>query len=130
MRKIGNKHGSLRLGYGADLETLTLKNKNYRNVLYTTPNMQLVLMSLLPFEEIGMEKHPSLTQFIRFEKGHGKVTLGKSKYLVNDGDVIIVPPNTQHNIQNLSLDKRLQLYTIYSPPEHKPNLVERYKNKH
>ena len=111
-----------------NIEQTTLKNNNYRKVLNTTKTMQLVVMSLLPNEEIGMEKHIHTTQFIRIEKGHAIAYLGHIKYKLQDNDVIIVPPNTYHNIINSSKTKKLKLYTIYSPPEHKKGTIEKYKN--
>ena len=101
-----------------NIENLTIKNKYYRKVISTTKNMQLVLMSLKPLEEIGKEKHKHTTQFIRIESGKCIAIIGNKKYKLYDDDFIIIPPNTSHNIINSSRTKRLQLYTIYTPPEH------------
>jgi len=108
-----------------DLETLTIKNNNYRKVINTTTNMQVVLMSLEPGVEIGAELHPKTTQFIRVEKGRCVAEFGGKKYLLKDGDAIVVPPNTEHNIwcPKTSMEN-VKLYTIYTPPEHKHGLVE------
>lgn len=105
-------------GYHADIEELTLANKNFRRVLYTAPHSQLVLMSLLPSEEIGMEVHADVDQFFRFEKGSGKVILEGEETIIGDGDVVIIPAGTNHNVINTSATEPLKLYTIYSPANH------------
>ena len=106
-----------------NIEELTIKNNNYRNVLYTRPNgMQFVLMSLKPGVEIGMEIHQDHDQFIRIEKGNGKAVIkenGKDiEYKLSDGFAILIPSGTYHNIINTGLED-LKLYSIYTPPEHK-----------
>ena len=106
--------------YRTNIESDTLKNKYYRKVEYTDKNMQLVLMRLLPREEIGVEAHENITQFFRIERGQGKAIIGKKKYVLEHGVVVIVPPNTLHNIINTSATDDLLLYTIYSPPAHAP----------
>lgn len=110
-----------------NIEKATLNNKNYRKVINTTPNQQLVLMSLKPNVEIGMEKHQKTTQFIRIESGKGLAIINGKKIKLQDGSIVVIPPNTLHNIINISKTKRLQLYTIYSPPEHKDGLVQKDK---
>ncbi|MFA4907507.1 MAG: cupin domain-containing protein [archaeon] len=114
-------------GYSIDLEKETLKNKNFRRVLYTAKHSQLVLMSLEPGEEIGAEVHPRLDQFFRFEKGKGKVIIDKAKYEVKDGSCAIVPAGAKHNVINTSKKEDLKLYTIYSPPEHIDKVVRKTK---
>ncbi len=113
-----------------DIEKLTLKNKNYRKVLNTTPNQQLVLMSLKPKEEIGMEIHKKVTQFIRIEKGNVMAIIGKNedqkKYKLKDDSFITIPPNTYHNIINIGTTD-VKLYSIYSPPNHKPGTIHKTK---
>ncbi len=104
--------------YSTNIEKDTLKNEYYRKVLYTTPDLQLVIMSLAPKEEIGMEQHRHLTQFIRCESGQGMAVIEGKTYPLSDGYIIMIPPNAHHNIINLSSTERLQLYTIYSPPHH------------
>lgn len=111
-----------------DIETLTLENDSYRKVLFTTVTQQLVLMSLLPKEEIGMEQHINTTQFIRIEAGRGIAVLNGVTYQLKDNDAIVVPPGTRHNIINTSDDKPLKLYTLYSPPEHNIKTVQRVKS--
>ena len=104
-------------GFNIDLEGETKKNTDFRRVLYTGKNSQLVLMCLKPVEEIGMEVHPHIDQFFRFEVGEGKVIIDNNEYRVKDGSGVIVPAGAQHNVVNTG-KKDLKLYTIYSPPEH------------
>ena len=111
------------IGYHADIEELTLANNNFRKVLYTAPHSQLVLMSLLPNEEIGMEAHGNVDQFFRFEKGIGKVILGGEETIIGDGDVVVVPAGTNHNVINTSTTEPLKLYTVYSPANHPDGTV-------
>jgi mannose-6-phosphate isomerase-like protein (cupin superfamily) len=113
--------------YHNNIEKLTNENNNYRQVLYTTPNMQLVLMSIRPGEEIGMEVHPNLNQFFRFEKGEGKVIINNKEYPVSDGIAIVIPPNAKHNIINTHPIKSLKLYSIYTPPQHPKNTLQSVK---
>lgn len=105
------------------MEKETLANEDYRRVLYTGKYSQLVLMSLLPGEEIGMEVHTDHDQFFRFESGEGKVFIDGNVYEVSDGFTAIVPAGAQHNVVNTSTSKKLKLYTIYSPAEHKEGIV-------
>ena len=111
------------IGYHADIEELTLANNNFRKVLYTAPHSQLVLMSLLPNEEIGMEAHGNVDQFFRFEKGSGKVILEGEETIIGDGDVVVVPAGTNHNVINTSTTEPLKLYTVYSPANHPDGTV-------
>ncbi|MCX6773085.1 MAG: cupin domain-containing protein [Candidatus Micrarchaeota archaeon] len=113
-------------GYFAAIESKTLKNSDFRHVLYTSKYSQLVLMSLMPGEEIGAEVHKTHDQFFRFETGKGLVEINASKYNVKDGDCIIVPAGARHNVTNTGKTK-LKLYTIYSPPEHKDKVVRKTK---
>ncbi len=110
-------------GYKTNIEKDTLENNNFRKVLYTAKYSQLVLMSLLPKEEIGMEVHPDRDQFFRFETGEGMVYIDDTTYAVKDGDVAIVPAGSKHNVVNTSLTMSLKLYTIYSPAEHQDGVV-------
>jgi mannose-6-phosphate isomerase-like protein (cupin superfamily) len=114
-------------GYSVALESETLKNSDFRRVLYTGKHSQLVLMSLAPGEEIGMEVHSHLDQFFRFEKGEGKVNIDGNEYKVRDGSGVIVPAGARHNVVNTSKKDALQLYTIYSPPEHIDKTVRKTK---
>jgi len=114
-------------GFSANIEQDTLANTNFRKVLYTGKNSQLVLMSLLPGEEIGMEVHPDNDQFFRFEKGEGKCLIDGNEYVLADGSAIVVPAGAQHNIINTSATEMLKLYTIYSPAHHKDGVVRATK---
>lgn len=115
-------------GYIEHIENLTLQNDNFRKVLYTAKNCQLVLMSLKPSEEIGEEVH-TLDQFFRIEKGTGKAILDDIEHEFSDGFAIIVPAGTNHNIINTSSEEPLKLYTIYSPPNHKDGTIHQTKEE-
>jgi mannose-6-phosphate isomerase-like protein (cupin superfamily) len=115
------------IGFHANIEKLALANNNFRRVLYTAPHSQLVLMSLLPGEEIGMEIHNNVDQFFRFEKGSGKIILGGEEILIGDGDVAVVPAGTNHNVINTSTSEDLKLYTIYSPANHPDGTIHETK---
>jgi len=114
-------------GYVTPIEKETIENTNFRKVLYTGKNSQLVLMSLRPMEEIGMEVHSNVDQFFRFEKGEGKVIIDGVSHPVKGGDAVIVPAGAQHNVVNASKILELKLYTIYSPPEHQDKVVRNTK---
>ena len=114
-------------GYKVHIENHTKKNTDFRRVLYTGKHSQLVLMSLAPGEEIGMEVHPHIDQFFRFESGEGAVVIDGAEHKVHDGDAVIVPAGAQHNVVNTSTRTALKLYTIYSPPEHIDRTVRRTK---
>ncbi len=116
-------------GFNANIEQETLENNNFRRVLYTAKNSQLVLMSLKPQEEIGMEVHPENDQFFRFEQGQGKCIIDENEYDVKDGSAIIVPAGSDHNIINVSEDEELKLYTIYSPAHHKEGTIHATKEE-
>ena len=110
-----------------NIEKATLENENFRKVLYTSKYGQVVVMSLLPNEEIGMEVHEVTDQFFRFESGEGEVTINGETSPVSDGYAVVVPAGAQHNVVNTSGDKSLKLYTIYMPPHHKDGVVHRNK---
>ena len=114
-------------GYVNNIEKETLENNNFRQVLYTAKHSQLVLMSLKPREEIGMEIHPDNDQFFRFEKGIAKVIIDDNEYEVSDGFAVIVPAGAQHNVINTSDNEELKLYTIYSPAHHKDGIIRNTK---
>jgi mannose-6-phosphate isomerase-like protein (cupin superfamily) len=113
-------------GYISNIEKLSLENKYFRHVLYTAKNCQLVVMSLGPNEDIGEEIH-QLDQFIRCEKGQGKAILDGVENKIDDGFVVVVPAGTKHNIINTSSSESLQLYTLYSPPNHKDGTIHKTK---
>lgn len=116
-------------GYNSNIEKDTLDNTNFRKVLYTGKHSQLVLMSLKPNEEIGMEVHLDNDQFFRFEKGEGKCIIDGKEYTLSDGSVIIVPAGAEHNVINTSNTEDLKLYTIYSPAHHKDGIVRATKEE-
>ena len=113
-------------GYHDDIEKQTTGNDDFRRVLYTGRNLQLVLMTLQPGEEIGSEVHEDRDQFFRFEEGSGKVHIDDNIYDVADGSGVIVPAGARHNVRNTG-DVPLKLYTLYGPPEHVDKLVEATK---
>jgi mannose-6-phosphate isomerase-like protein (cupin superfamily) len=115
-------------GYVANIEKLSVENDNFRQVLYTAKNSQLVVMSLKPNEDIGEEVHP-LDQFLRCESGEGKAVLNGIEYDVSDGFAVVVPAGTKHNIINTSADMPLKLYTLYSPPNHRDGVMHRTKEE-
>lgn len=116
-------------GFNVNIEKDTLENNNFRKVLYTSKHSQLVLMSLRPNEEIGMEVHVENDQFFRFEKGEGKCIIDSNEYEVGDGFAIVVPAGAQHNVINVSGTSDLKLYTIYSPAHHKDGIVRSTKEE-
>ena len=119
----------MKKGFCADIEKETLKNTDFRRVLYTGKFSQLVLMCLKPKEEIGMEVHDPVDQFFRFEEGQGAVFIDNTKYEVKDGSAVIVPSGARHNVVNTSSKNLLKLYTIYSPPEHIDKTVRHSKQE-
>jgi mannose-6-phosphate isomerase-like protein (cupin superfamily) len=115
------------VGYVTNIEKDTLENEDYRRVLFTGRNTQLVLMTLRPGEEIGRETHEEHDQFIRVESGTGSVILNGEKHRLEDGVAVVIPAGTEHNVVNTSKDDPLRLYTLYSPPEHPDGTVHRTK---
>lgn len=116
-------------GYAGNIEKQTLENNFFRQVIFTGVHAQLVVMSLLPNEDIGMEVHPNVDQFFRFESGEGKVIINGEEQLVKNGDAVIVPAGAQHNITNVSPTEPLKLYTIYSPPNHPDGTIHKTKTE-
>lgn len=117
------------IGYVGPIETLTLKNAYFRQVLFTGKHSQLVVMCLQPGEEIGKEMHPNVDQFLRIEQGEAKFVLGEEEHLVRDGDAVVVPAGTYHNVLNTSKTTPLRLYTLYSPPNHPDGTVHKTKTE-
>lgn len=113
----------MKKGYKGDIEKDTRENSAFRKVLYTGAHSQLVLMSLKPLEEIGLETHEDSDQFFRFESGEGKVIINNTEYQVGDGVAVVVPSGAKHNVINTSETEDLKLYTIYSPAHHKDGIV-------
>lgn len=114
-------------GYITNIEEKTVQNENFREVLFTAPHSQLVVMSLLPGEEIGMEVH-EVDQFLRIEEGEGKAILNGEEQAISAGSAIVVPAGTQHNIVNGSGSK-MKLYTVYSPAEHRDKTIHKTKQE-
>lgn len=112
-------------GYVENIEELTLKNEDFRRVLYTGKHSQLVLMSVPGGGEIGEEVH-TVDQFLRVEAGLGKAILDGVEHMMQDGSAIVVPAGTKHNVINMSTEA-LKLYTLYSPPHHKDGVVHKTK---
>ncbi len=117
----------MKKGFKENIEELTVSNNNFRKVLYTSNHNQLVLMSLLPNEEIGMEVHEDNDQFFRFESGTGVVVINDTTYEVKDGDAVVVPAGASHNVIASTLG--LKLYTIYSPAHHKDGIIRATKQE-
>ena len=113
-------------GFAGDIEKLTLANKDFRRVLYTGENLQLVLMTLPAGVEIGEEVHDDRDQFFRFEEGNGEVWIDGKRTAVKADDAVVVPAGARHNVINTG-KKALKLYTVYGPPEHRDGVVHRTK---
>ena len=114
-------------GYVADIEKETKENTNFRKVLFTGPNSQLVVMNLKPGEDIGEEVHSDVDQFIRIEEGVGKVVLNDEETDVKDDWATVVPAGVKHNLINTSEKEDLKLYTVYTPAEHKDGTIHKTK---
>ncbi len=114
-------------GFKSNIEKDTLENPHFRKVLYTGKHTQLVVMTLQPGEDIGLETHRGNDQFFRVDGGHGKCLIDDHVYLIKDGDAIVIPAGAKHNIINTSETDLLQVYTLYSPPHHKDGTVHRTK---
>jgi mannose-6-phosphate isomerase-like protein (cupin superfamily) len=114
-------------GFYLNLEKRTEQNDYFREVLFTTSLSQLVVMSLKPGEDIGLETHPETDQFIRVEEGKGKAILQGEEYKLKEGSAVVIPAGTEHNIINTSSKKALKLYTIYTPPEHPHGTIHKTK---
>ena len=127
--KLFNRVKIIMKGFNSNIEKDTLENNNFRKALYTSRHSQLVLMSLKPKEEIGMEVHSDNDQFFRFEKGQGKCIIDGNEYEVKDGSAIVVPAGAEHNVINMSETDDLKLYTIYSPAHHKDGIVRATKEE-
>lgn len=115
------------VGYVDNIEQKTLINEFFRQVLFTGKFCQLVVMCLQPNEDIGMEVHNTVDQFFRIEKGQGKVIMNGEETIIGDGSAFVIPTGTQHNVVNTSPTEQLKLYTIYSPPNHPPDRLNKTK---
>lgn len=114
-------------GYSINIEQRTLAGNNFREVLYTTARSQLVIMTLQPGEEIGMEHHTGHDQFIRIEAGQGVALLDGERHALEDGTALVIPAGTEHNVINTSASAPMRLYTLYTPPEHPDGTIHRSK---
>ena len=115
-------------GYCDNIEKRTVENDDFRRVLYTGHNLQLVLMTLPPGCDIGEEVHPDRDQFFRIEEGSGAVDIDGVANHVEDDFAVIVPAGARHNVRNTGSEP-LRLYTIYAPPEHKDGIVQSTKEE-
>ena len=114
-------------GYVVDIEQRSLENEYFREVLFTAPHMQLVVMTLQVGEDIGQERHDDVDQFLRVESGEGEAILDGEHHSLHDGSAVVVPAGVEHNIVNTSSSTALRLYTIYTPPEHPDGTINRTK---
>jgi mannose-6-phosphate isomerase-like protein (cupin superfamily) len=108
-------------GFLKDIESIAVKNEEFRRVLYTAKHCQLVVMALKPKEEIGAETH-TLDQFFRVEEGTGEAILDGARTAIQAGSAIVVPAGAKHNIINTG-SVPLKLYTVYAPPNHRDGVV-------
>ena len=113
-------------GYIVNIEDKTNSNEYFREVLFTAEHCQLVVMNILPNEDIGEEVH-TLDQFLRVESGEGRAILDGEETNIGDGFAVIVPAGTKHNIINTSSSSPLKLYTLYAPPEHRDGTIHKTK---
>jgi len=116
-------------GFVTNIEQDTIANEDFRRVLFTGPNTQLVLMTLRSGEDIGLETHEDHDQFIRVETGSGVVRLDGEERELGDGSAVVIPAGVEHNIVNTSSGELLRLYTLYSPPEHPGGTVHHTKRE-
>lgn len=114
-------------GYSINIEDKSIENPHFREVLYTASHLQLVVMTLQPGEEIGMETHEHGDQFFRVEAGTGEAILDGKTHQLSDGMIVVIPAGTEHNIVNTSSNKPLNVYTIYTPPEHEDGTIHKTK---
>lgn len=118
--------GNAMQGFVGDIEKLSEKNSDFRRVLYTGKNLQLVVMTLKPGEEIGEEVHKDGDQFFRVEEGEGEVLIDGKRSPIKSGDAILIPAGARHNVMNTGKDT-LHVYTLYAPPEHRDRTVHASK---
>jgi len=116
-------------GYSIDIETATLGSTDFRRVLHTTTHLQLVLMTLQPGEEIGLEVHDHGDQFFRIESGEGEAIIDGETHPLRDGSIVIIPEGMEHNVRNVSPTGPLRMYTLYAPPQHPEGTVHQTKGE-
>jgi mannose-6-phosphate isomerase-like protein (cupin superfamily) len=114
-------------GYSINIEQRTLENDDFRQVLYTGANLQLVVMTIQAGGEIGLERHEGHDQFIRVEAGAGVAILDGERHALEDGSAVVIPAGVEHNVVNTSRTEPLRLYTLYGPPEHPDGTRHRTK---
>ena len=117
----------MKKGFVSNIEQDVLANDNFRKVVFTSKYGQVVLMSLLPNEEIGMEVHEVTDQFFRIDSGEGKVIIDGEEAIIGNGSAIVVPAGSKHNVINTSNKSPLKLYTIYMPPHHRDGVIHKTK---
>ncbi len=115
--------------YLTNIEEKTVSNSFFRQVLFTSQHVQVVVMSLMPNEDIGEEVHEIVDQFLRIEQGEGKVVMDDVEHNIKAGDAIVVPAGARHNIINTSTENPLKLYTVYAPPHHKDGTIHETKKE-
>ena len=132
-----NSNNMILMDYGPEpfvinIDQATKQNDYFRTALWTGSHLQLTLMSIKPGEDIGLEMHPDVDQFIRVEQGKGIAKMGKDKNNLNfqrnvsDGYAIIIPAGTWHNVINTGKIP-LKVYSIYAPPNHPKGTVHKTK---
>lgn len=109
-----------------NVQQLALENNNFRKVLFTNEHSQVVLMSVLPGEDIGREVHKTVDQVLVFVKGAGEAVVGQDTRVIRPGDMFVVPAGTEHDFTNTG-NEALKLFTVYSPPEHPDGVVHATK---
>ena len=114
-------------GFHTDIEKDTVDNKNYRKILFTGTHLQLGLMSIEPGKDVGKEVHPDTDQFFRVDGGSGEALIGGKRYPLKNGDVVVIPAGSEHNIT--AGEKGIKLYTIYAPPHHKDKVIHKTKEE-
>ncbi len=117
------------MSFVTDIEKRTEENRNFREVLYTGPKSQLVVMSIAPGSHIGRETHPEIDQFVRVEEGVGKAVLDGVEHDLKPGWAVVISAGTEHDVINTSDAEPLKLYTIYTPPEHEDGTVHATKDE-
>lgn len=131
LKKVANlviESAKMKKGFVTDIEKDTVANNNFRKVLYTGGNSQLVLMSLKPGEDIGEETHEDTDQFFRVDKGSGKVIINGKEHKIKDGFAVVVPQGAKHNVINTGKED-LKIYSIYSPAHHRDGVLHKTKEE-
>ena len=126
---VVNASGNLAKGLRINIEKDVMENTNFRKVLYTTKNMQLVIMSLKPNEIVEEEAHANIDQLFRFESGIGQVVVNGNTYHVTNGDLVIIPAGSKHTIRNIDKVLNLKFYTVYCTPKYKDKIIQATKNE-